>query len=131
MEEGELTMPSDRDDLVGGGTTRDCGFICEGRIQAVVLDGVTWWAAGGDGGVSSGISRVESGAHAGPLRADVAQDLQVEKFDCEILQQIRACCAYARWTSDFVLRRAAKTRAGLRGFLRRRRAISEIRESAK
>jgi phytoene dehydrogenase-like protein len=90
MEEGELTMPlGQKVAVIGGGHNAliTAFYLAKGGFKPVVLerrDRV------GGGAVTEEFYpgfRVSSLAHTlGPLRADVARDLQVEKFDCEILR---------------------------------------------
>ncbi len=75
--------------LVGGGHNALIAafYLAKGGFKPVVLERRD---VVGGGAVTEEFHpgfRVSSLAHTlGPLRADVAQDLQVEKFDCEILQ---------------------------------------------
>jgi phytoene dehydrogenase-like protein len=90
MEEGELTMPLGQKVIfVGGGHNALIAafYLAKGGFKPVVLERREMV---GGGAVTEEFHpgfRVSSLAHTlGPLRADVAQDLQVEKFDCEILR---------------------------------------------
>jgi phytoene dehydrogenase-like protein len=90
MEEGELSMPlGQKVVLIGGGHNAliTAFYLAKGGFKPVVLERREMV---GGGAVTEEFHpgfRVSSLAHTlGPLRAEVAVDLQVEKFDCEILR---------------------------------------------
>jgi phytoene dehydrogenase-like protein len=90
MEKGELSMPiGQKVVVIGGGHNAliTAFYLAKGGFKPVVLERREMV---GGGAVTEEFHpgfRVSSLAHTiGPLRADVAADLQVEKFDCEILR---------------------------------------------
>ncbi|HLK04741.1 MAG TPA: NAD(P)/FAD-dependent oxidoreductase [Candidatus Acidoferrum sp.] len=90
MEEGELTMPLGQKVIVIGGGHNGliaAFYLAKGGFKPVVLERREMV---GGGAVTEEFHpgfRISSLAHTiGPLRSDVAADLQVEKYDCEILR---------------------------------------------
>jgi len=85
---GQLTMPiGQRVVLIGGGhNALITAFLsCQGGFKSLVLERREMVARRHHRGISSRLPRVHSRAHPRPLRADVARDLQLDNFDCEIL----------------------------------------------
>src|SRR5437660_12927289 len=87
---GQLTMPiGQRVVLIGGGHNAlvTAFYLAKGGFKPLVLEGREMV---GGGAVTEEFHPGFHGstlAHTlGPLRSDVARDLQVEKFDCQIFQ---------------------------------------------
>src|SRR5262249_28739947 len=86
---GEMTMPlGQKVGIVGGGHNGvvTAVFLGEGGFKPGVLGGREMGGRGaGDEGLYPGCRVSTRGHTLGPLRADVARDLGVEKFDCQVL----------------------------------------------
>jgi phytoene dehydrogenase-like protein len=88
--EQELIMPiGQRVAIIGGGHNAliTAFYLAKGGFKPVVLERREMIGGGGITEEFHPGFRVSALAHTvGPLRADVARDLQLEKFDCEILR---------------------------------------------
>jgi phytoene dehydrogenase-like protein len=89
IEGGELTMPlGQRVVLIGGGHNAliTAFYLAKGGFKPIVLERREMVGGGAITEEFHPGFRASTLAHTlGPLRADIAKDLQLEKFDCEIL----------------------------------------------
>jgi phytoene dehydrogenase-like protein len=89
IEGGELTMPlGQRVVLIGGGHNAliTAFYLAKGGFKPIVLERREMVGGGAITEEFHPGFRASTLAHTlGPLRADLAKDLQLEKFDCEIL----------------------------------------------
>jgi phytoene dehydrogenase-like protein len=89
IEGGELTMPlGQRAVLIGGGHNAliTAFYLAKGGFKPIVLERREMVGGGAITEEFHPGFRASTLAHTlGPLRADLAKDLQLEKFDCEIL----------------------------------------------
>jgi phytoene dehydrogenase-like protein len=89
VEGGQLTMPlGQRVVLIGGGHNAliTAFYLAKGGFKPLVLERREMVGGGAITEEFHSGFRASTLAHTlGPLRADIARDLQLEKFDCEIL----------------------------------------------
>jgi phytoene dehydrogenase-like protein len=89
MEEGQLTMPfGQKVVLIGGGHNAliTAFYLAKGGFKPLVLERREIVGGGAITEEFHPAFKASTLAHTiGPLRADIARDIRVEKFDCEIL----------------------------------------------
>jgi phytoene dehydrogenase-like protein len=118
---GQLTMPiGQRVVLIGGGHNAliTAFYLAKGGFKPLVLERREMVGGGAITEEFYPGFRASTLAHTlGPLRADVAKDLQLDKFDCEILRpDPRVFAPAPDGKALFFYNDAAKTAAGIAHF---------------
>jgi phytoene dehydrogenase-like protein len=121
VQGGQLTMPiGQRVVLIGGGHNAliTAFYLAKGGFKPLVLERREMVGGGAITEEFYPGFRASTLAHTlGPLRADVAKDLQLEKFDCEILSpDPRVFAPAPNGRALFFYDDAAKTAAGIAHF---------------